>query len=396
MVHAQNYPSTGFTTLNNPTRPGPPLRGLRARPPSPSPYPCFTHQSRLSPQRGLDALPNFKCGGADILAMHRRVITYSRNAFLPLTTVCANRCGYCCFRTPVREGCIMPPGEALRTMEVSAELGCTEALFTFGERPGAVPGFTAMLKRIGYTDILDYVYDLSLAAIRLGLLPHTNAGILSYQELDRLRAVNASMGLMLETTAEVAAHRDSPGKDPGVRIEMIENAGKLSIPFTTGILVGIGETMEDREESFQVIRDLHRRFGHIQEVIVQNFRPKPGTPMEGTPTPETSELCATITLAREILPSDVAVQIPPNLADASHLIGCGVDDLGGVSPLTIDYVNPERPWPEIEELKRVAGDAELRERLCIYPQYIEKGWYSPLLEPLIRQLAERIRKVEPG
>ncbi len=328
--------------------------------------------------------------------MHRRVITYSRNAFLPLTTVCANRCGYCCFRTPVREGCIMPPGEVLRTMEVSAELGCTEALFTFGERPGAVPGFTAMLERIGYTDILDYVYDLSLAAIRLGLLPHTNAGILSYQELDRLRLVNASMGLMLETTAEVVAHRDSPGKDPGVRIEMIENAGKLSIPFTTGILVGIGETMEDREESFQVIRDLHRRFGHIQEVIVQNFRPKPGTPMEGTPTPETSELCATITLAREILPSDVAVQIPPNLADASHLIGCGVDDLGGVSPLTIDYVNPERPWPEIEELKRVAGDAELRERLCIYPQYIEKGWYSPLLEPLIRQLAERIRKVEPG
>lgn len=396
MVHAQNYPSTGFTTLNNPTRPGPPLRGLRARPPSPSPYRCFTHQSRLSPQRGLDALPNFKCGGADILAMHRRVITYSRNAFLPLTTVCANRCGYCCFRTPVREGCIMPPGEVLRTMEVSAELGCTEALFTFGERPGAVPGFTAMLERIGYTDILDYVYDLSLAALRLGLLPHTNAGILSYQELDRLRLVNASMGLMLETTAEVAAHRDSPGKDPGVRIEMIENAGKLSIPFTTGILVGIGETMEDREESFQVIRDLHRRFGHIQEVIVQNFRPKPGTPMEGTPTPETSELCATITLAREILPSDVAVQIPPNLADASHLIGCGVDDLGGVSPLTIDYVNPERPWPEIEELKRVAGDAELRERLCIYPQYIEKGWYSPLLEPLIRQLAERIRKVEPG
>jgi len=328
--------------------------------------------------------------------MHRRAITYSRNAFLPLTTVCANHCGYCCFRTPVAEGCIMPPDEVLRTLKVSADLGCTEALFTFGERPGVVPGFTPLLERIGYPDILDYLYDLSLDAIRLGLLPHTNAGILSYQELDRFREVNASMGLMLETTADVAAHRLSPGKDPAVRIDMIENAGKLSIPFTTGILVGIGETMEDREESFQVIRDLHRRFGHIQEVIVQNFRPKPGTPMEGTPTPETSELCATITLAREILPSDVAVQIPPNLADASHLIGCGVDDLGGVSPLTIDYVNPERPWPEIEELKRVAGDAELRERLCIYPQYIEKGWYSPLLEPLIRQLAERIRKVEPG
>jgi len=284
----------------------------------------------------------------------------------------------------------MPPGEVLRTMEASASLGCTEALFTFGERPGAVPGFAAVLGRIGYADILDYVYDLSLAAVRRGLLPHTNAGILSYEELDRLRAVNASMGLMLETTADIPAHRDSPGKDPAVRIEMIENAGKLSIPFTTGILVGIGETMEDREESFEVIRDLHSRFGHIQEVIVQNFCPKPGTLMEGAPAPDTDELCATITLAREILPADVAVQIPPNLADASHLVGCGVDDLGGVSPLTIDYVNPERPWPQIEELKRVAGDAELRERLCIYPQYIEKGWYSPLLEPLIRRLAARI------
>ena len=288
----------------------------------------------------------------------------------------------------------MPPDEVLRTMDVSASLGCTEALFTFGERPGAVPGFTSMLGTFGYTDILDYVYDLSLAAIERGLLPHTNAGILSYGELDRLRGVNASMGLMLETTADVPAHRDSPGKDPGVRIDMIENAGKLSIPFTTGILVGIGETMEDREESLRVIRDLHRRFGHIQEVIVQNFCPKPGTLMEGAPAPDTSELCATITLAREILPRDVAVQIPPNLADASHLVGCGVDDLGGVSPLTIDYVNPERPWPEIEELRRVAGDAELRERLCIYPQYIEKGWYSPLLEPLIRRLAERLRVIQ--
>jgi FO synthase subunit 1 len=290
----------------------------------------------------------------------------------------------------------MPPDEMLRTMDVSASLGCTEALFTFGERPGEVPGFTSMLGTFGYTDILDYVYDLSLAAIERGLLPHTNAGILSYGELDRLRGVNASMGLMLETTADVPAHRDSPGKDPGVRIDMIENAGKLSIPFTTGILVGIGETMEDREESLRVIRDLHRRFGHIQEVIVQNFCPKPGTLMEGAPAPDTSELCATITLAREILPRDVAVQIPPNLADASHLVGCGVDDLGGVSPLTIDYVNPERPWPEIEELRRVAGDAELRERLCIYPQYIEKSWYSPLLEPLIRRLAERLRVIQQG
>lgn len=322
--------------------------------------------------------------------MHRRVITFSRNVFLPLTTVCINRCGYCCFRTPVEEGCIMPPEEVLRTLEAGAALGCTEALFTFGERPGAVPGFSAELAKFGYADILDYVYDLSLAAIERGLLPHTNAGILTYAELDRLREVNASMGLMLETTADVPAHCNSPGKDPAVRLEMIENAGKLSIPFTTGLLLGIGETMEDREESLRAIRDLHRRYGHIQEVIVQNFCPKPGTAMESAPMPGTGEICATITLAREILPPDVAVQIPPNLIDASDLVQCGVDDLGGVSPLTIDYVNPEHPWPQIDELRRVAGDAELRERLCIYPQYIEKKWYSPRLEPLIHRLADRI------
>ena len=341
---------------------------------------------------GKTPLPKVHVGECRHIPMHRRMITFSRNAFLPLTTVCANRCGYCCFRTPVSDGCIMPPGEAIRTLDASAALGCTEALFTFGERPGEVPGFTSMLGTFGYTDILDYVYDLSLAAIERGLLPHTNAGILSYEELDRLREVNASMGLMLETTADVPAHRDSPGKDPAVRIDMIENAGRLSIPFTTGILIGLGETMEDREESLGVIRDLHSRFGHIQEVIVQNFCPKPGTPMEGMPVPGTDEICATITLAREILPRDVAVQIPPNLIDAARLVGCGVDDLGGISPLTIDYVNPEHPWPQIDELRRVAGDAELRERLCIYPQYIELGWYSPLLEPLIRDLAERLAR----
>ena len=322
--------------------------------------------------------------------MHRRVITYSRNAFLPLTTVCRNHCGYCCFRTPVGEGCIIPPDEAIRTLDASAALGCTEALFTFGERPGAVPGFSKILGRFGYADILDYVYDLSLAAIERDLLPHTNAGILTYAELDRLREVNASMGLMLETTADVPAHYNSPGKDPAVRIEMIENAGRLSIPFTTGILLGIGETADDREESLSVIADLHRRYGHIQEVIIQNFCPKPGTAMEDAAVPGPDEICATISIAREILPADVAVQIPPNLADASRLIGCGVDDLGGISPLTIDYVNPEHSWPQIDELRRLVGNAELRERLCIYPHHIERGWFSPRLEPLIRRLTERI------
>ncbi len=328
--------------------------------------------------------------------MHRREITFSKNVFLPLTTVCFNRCSYCCFKTPVQDGCIVPPGDVLRTLDAGARVGVTEALFTFGERPGKVPGFSDRLTALGYGDILDYCHDLCRASIDRGLLPHTNAGILTYDELERLREVNASMGLMLETTAEVEAHANSPGKDPAIRIEMMENAGKLQIPFTTGILIGIGETAEDREESLRVIRDLHRRYDHIQEVIVQNFCPKEGTAMEHAPVPDTKELCAAITLAREILPPEVAVQIPPNLADAAYLIDCGVDDLGGISPLTIDYVNPEHPWPQIEELRALIGNAVLKERLCIYPRFIEKGWVSPVLEPLVRRLADRLKAADRG
>lgn len=328
--------------------------------------------------------------------MHRRQITFSKNVFLPLTSVCFNRCSYCCFQTPVGDGCIMPPADVLATLERGAALGCTEALFTFGERPGKVPGFSERLALLGYADILDYCYDLCRASIDAGLLPHTNAGILSYAELERLREVNASMGLMLETTADVPAHAASPGKEPAVRIEVMENAGKLRIPFTTGILIGIGETEDDREESLRVIRDLHRRYDHIQEVIVQNFCPKVGTPMEHARVPGSEELCTTIALAREILPPEVAVQIPPNLADAARLIDCGVNDLGGVSPLTIDYVNPEHPWPEMDELRRVAGDAVLKERLCIYPRFIKKGWVSPALKPLVDELCARLDAVGSG
>jgi FO synthase subunit 1 len=199
------------------------------------------------------------------------------------------------------------------------------------------------------------------------------------------------MGLMLETTARIPAHATSKGKEPEVRLAMIEDAGKLKIPFTTGLLLGIGETMADREESLYAIRDIHRRHKHIQEIIIQNFCPKPGTPLAGRPVPTTEEICITIRLARDILPKDIAIQIPPNLIDATSLIPCGVDDLGGVSPLTIDYVNPEHPWPAMEELKIIAGTAELKERLCIYPQYIEQGWYHPGLQPLINRLEQTIK-----
>jgi FO synthase subunit 1 len=199
---------------------------------------------------------------------------------------------------------------------------------------------------------------------------------------------------MLETTAELEAHRLSPGKDPAVRIATIEDAGRLRIPFTTGLLLGIGETMEDREDSLVVIRDLHRKYGHIQEVIIQNFCPKEGTLMAAYSGVDSDELCTVIRMAKDILPPDIAVQIAPNLADARDLIRCGVDDLGGISPLTIDYVNPEHPWPHLDRLQELVGDAVLRERLCIYPRFLEKGWYPPRLESLIRRLQQHIREEE--
>jgi FO synthase subunit 1 len=285
----------------------------------------------------------------------------------------------------------MAKEEVERVLRQGAALGCTEALFTFGERPEQEPGFDDILLRTGYASFLDYVYAMCRCSIATGILPHTNAGILSYDEMARLREVNASMGIMLETTSDLPAHRNSPGKRPEVRLAMIEEAGRLKIPFTTGLLIGIGETEADREESLCAIRDLHLRYGHIQEVIIQNFCPKPGTLMADSPVPTTGEMCAVIQLAREILPRGIAIQIPPNLADAKELIPCGVDDLGGISPLTIDYVNPGHPWPEISCLREIAGNAQLQERLCIYPQFIKRGWYHPGLQRLINRLAHTVQ-----
>jgi FO synthase subunit 1 len=321
-----------------------------------------------------------------------RVITYSRNVFLPLTTVCRNRCGYCSFRTPVGPDSILSPAVVRDTLIRAASSGCTEALFTFGERPEEEEGFSPLLKGYGYERILAYCHAMCREGITQGLLPHTNAGVLSYEELEYLRPVNASMGLMLETTASVPAHLQSPGKNPEKRIEMMENAGKLRIPFTTGILIGIGESMQDREDSLTVIRDLHRRYDHIQEVIIQNFCPKEGTPMSQAPVPTTDEICVTIAMARDLLPETVAIQIPPNLADAGRLIPCGVNDLGGISPLTPDYINPEHPWPGLDQLRDIVGEAHLQERLCIYPRFIEKRWYSSEIEELIKRLEQEMEE----
>lgn len=321
-----------------------------------------------------------------------RMITYSRNVFLPLTTVCRNRCGYCSFRTPVQPDAILTPLQVRETLDQGVASGCTEALFTFGERPEEEDGFSELLVGYGYENILSYCHAMCRESIARGLLPHTNAGILSFEELEYLKSVNASMGIMLETTARIPAHRQSPGKEPEKRIEMMENAGKLRIPFTTGILVGIGDSMEDREESLIVIRDLHRRYDHIQEVIIQNFCPKAGTPMSTAPVPTLEEMCVTVAMARDLLPKTVAVQIPPNLADVAALIPCGVDDLGGVSPLTPDYINPEHPWPEVDHLREVIGEAQLKERLCIYPRFIGKRWYASEIEGLIKRLEQKIQE----
>jgi FO synthase subunit 1 len=321
-----------------------------------------------------------------------RAITFSRNVFLPLTTVCRNRCGYCSFRTPVQQGSILSPALVDEILTKGAALGCTEALFTFGERPEEEAGFSTLLAGYGYESILAYCHAACRQSIAKGLLPHTNAGVLSPEEMEYLKPVNASMGIMLETTAKVSAHLESPGKVPEKRIEMIENAGKLRIPFTTGILVGIGESMRDREESLMVIRDLHHRYDHIQEVIIQNLCPKEGTLLSAALVPTEEEMCVTIAMARELLPNTVAVQIPPNLADAERLIPCGVNDLGGVSPLTPDYINPEHPWPGIDHLKEIIGDAQLQERLCIYPRFIEKGWYSSEIEVLIKKFEQKLQE----
>ena len=329
--------------------------------------------------------------GEEYPSMSGRVLTYSRNVFVPVTSVCRNRCAYCGFRTPVRDGCLMSPEDVEEVLVKGAQAGCTEALFTFGERPEEEEGFDRELSRYGYSRFLDYIYDLCERSIDTGLLPHTNAGILSYDELALLREVNASMGLMLETTAEVPAHALSPGKDPSVRLQMLEDAGRLQIPFTTGVLLGIGETPEDRDDSLRAIAAVHERFGHIQEVIIQNFCPKPGTQMAAASPVNQDEICTTVQHAREILPPEIAVQVPPNLLDASRIVPCGADDLGGVSPVTVDHINPEHPWPALDNLRSIAGGSELHERLCIYPRFIAMRWYPNRLQPLISRLEKEIR-----
>lgn len=317
-------------------------------------------------------------------------MTYSKNVFVPVTNICRNRCGYCGFRRePGQPGArLMRPGEILPVLEKGANAGCTEALFTFGEYAEEVSEYRKWLKELGYSSTLEYLLILCESAIDIGILPHTNAGIMTRSELKALKPLNASMGLMLESTATLDAHKDCPGKLPELRLNTIREAGKLQIPYTTGLLIGIGEKREDRIESLEAIASLHREYGHIQEVIIQNFAPKPGTTMENFPAPSIEEMIDTICLARQVLPSDIAVQVAPNLIDPKALIAKGVTDLGGISPLTIDWINPEAEWPDVKDLQRKLSPILLRERLPIYPQYVRNEWYSDRIGGLIEQLSD--------
>jgi FO synthase subunit 1 len=273
-------------------------------------------------------------------------------------------------------------------MEKGALAGCCEALFTMGERPWDVSGFEKILASANESDLLDYLIELFEMAIEFGLLPHTNAGILDEEDLKRLQPYNASMGLMLETTADLDVHASSPGKRPEERLQYMALAGRHKIPFTTGILVGIGESWEDRVRSLTEIAKLHTAFGHIQEVIIQPLDPKPETMLANASRPQMVDLCNTVEVARGILPSEVAIQVPPNLVDPRPLIACGASDLGGISPVTVDGINPGRAWPCEKELQERLSGYELRERLPVYPRFIEMGWHGRKTHGQVSTLAD--------
>ncbi len=331
--------------------------------------------------------------------MKNKYITFSKNIFIPVTNVCRNACDYCGFRARSHEDAYVVGVKEFLNL-VNNKGTATEALFTTGEKPELAnlsPFFKNRLIEtgLGCSSLVEYTKELCKMAIKHGLLPHCNLGVLSKEELKELRDVNASMGLMLETTAELEAHKKSPGKDPKERLELIEEAGKLKIPFTTGILVGIGEEKEDRIRSLAAIKSLHEKYRHIQEIIIQPFFPKPLTPMWNKKPPVFEEMKEVVLAAREILPEEIAIQVPPNLTSPKALIELGASDLGGISKKTQDYINPESPWPGEEELRRIVAPFELRERLPIYPEFIKKGWYSEEIRPLIERYAddEGLRRV---
>lgn len=329
------------------------------------------------------------------------VVTYSRKVFIPLTNLCRDYCGYCTFRRDPGQpdAHTMTPEEVLHVVRQGEKLGCTEALFSLGDKPELIfPEMREALRKMGYRSTLHFLEAMCKLVLReTSLLPHPNPGLMSAEWIARLSAVSPSMGLMLETTNDAllapgAAHDNAPDKLPAKRLRTIEEAGKQRVPFTTGILIGIGESPQDRVDALIAIRGLHQRYGHIQEVIIQNFRAKAEIPMAHWPEPSRTEMLRTIAVARLLLP-EVNIQAPPNLSDPDYeeLLDAGINDWGGVSPLTPDFINPERPWPHLLELERrtQAKGFQLRQRLPVYPEFMERAAAkSELLSKRLAQAAD--------
>jgi FO synthase len=330
-----------------------------------------------------------------------RVVTYSPKVFIPLTTLCRDRCTYCTFAKPPGAGGVyLEPDQVLAVARAGAERGCAEALFTLGDRPeDRWVQAREFLQRVGCRTTIEYVEQMARRVLdETGLLPHANPGVMSEPEMESLRKWSPSMGLMLENvsprlTQPGMPHFGSPDKEPAVRIATIEAAGRLRIPFTTGVLVGIGETPRELVDSLLAIGELHRRYGHIQEVIVQNFRAKADTPMRRHAEPAPWWFARVVAVARWLLGPEINIQVPPNLTERfERYLDAGINDWGGVSPLTIDWVNPEAPWPHLVELERRTAAAGFRlvPRLCVYPEFIDPAWIDPALLPRLETARERL------
>jgi 7,8-didemethyl-8-hydroxy-5-deazariboflavin synthase CofG subunit len=356
------------------------------------------HQAAQAP------LPDLLTAATELRAQGKgNVITFSKKVFIPLTTLCRDYCSYCTFRKdPGQPGAhFMTPDEVLALAERARQAGCKEALFSLGDQPEKIfPEAREFLHTQGYSRTLDYLTAMcELVLEKTGLLPHANPGVMDRPALERLKNSNASVGLMLENVSprlmrDGLPHANAPDKVPALRLRTIEEAGKLSIAFTTGILIGIGETIEERIDSLLAIRALHEKYGHIQEVIIQNFRAKPEIPMAHHPEPSLEDMLRTIALARLILGPKMNVQAPPNLSydDFPRLLEAGINDWGGISPITRDFINPEAAWPQIAKLKAETERRGfvLRERLALYPEFVSREEFlSPSVRNRIAALAGR-------
>jgi FO synthase len=329
-----------------------------------------------------------------------RIVSYSKKVFIPLTHLCRDYCGYCTFRADPEPGrqAYMTPEDVLAVAEAGRRAGCKEALFSLGDQPERIfPEAREDLRELGFASTLEYLAAMTeLVLDKTGLLPHSNPGLMGAEDRRRLRESNASMGLMLESTSPLlgrlgAAHWRAPDKVPSLRLKTIEEAGRLSIVFTTGILIGIGETVEDRVDSLFAIRHAHEEYGHIQEVIVQPFRAKPGTRMAAAAEPSLEELQRTLAVARLVLNGDINLQSPPNLVAEEYpdLLDAGINDWGGISPVTCDFINPEAAWPQIPVLdsRSAAAGFVLRERLAIYPEFTaQPRFVDARVQPHLRNL----------